>query len=458
MATLTLRREKGSPLTHDELDDNFVSLDVAISNPQFDSGVVVNGGGILINEGDLDIVDGDLILRNGDFKYNPRLAFHDMQAGLDRVIYDSSGGVLIGTDYNGLTSHMRVSRVGNQLLEMGCKTSNSGQHVYVQLGNAGGANGRSSGIKSTQETSDFETWKLSLVAYNPTDGFVDAIDIHSNGDVSVNTPITFHDSAYFENGLTITNGDLVVEGNILDGSGNAIVDGTVSSVDVAVPTGFASAGGPITTSGTVTLSYAGTHSLGLPNNTKQGQWDQAYGWGDHGSQGYLTDAPSNGNQYARKDGGWEVVVSSGGGITYTAGTGINITGGNVIENTAPGITYTAGDGLTLTGTQFKMSGSYNGTFTATGDVVAFSDITLKENVNPITDALDKVSQLTGITFNRIGEERKSTGLSAQELRSVLPEAVHDNDGTLAVAYGNVVGLLVEAIKELKEEVAHLKGK
>ena len=104
MATLTLRGVKGSPLTHDELDDNFLSLDEAIATPQFDSGVSVNGGGITINEGNIDMSDGDIILRNGDFKYNPRLAFHDLAAGVDRVIYDSSGGVLIGTDYNGLNS------------------------------------------------------------------------------------------------------------------------------------------------------------------------------------------------------------------------------------------------------------------------------------------------------------------------------------------------------------------
>jgi hypothetical protein len=69
-----------------------------------------------------------------------------------------------------------------------------------------------------------------------------------------------------------------------------------------------------------------------------------------------------------------------------------------------------------------------------------------------------VSGLTGITFNRIGEERVSTGLSAQDVKAVLPEAVHtDEEGLHAVAYGNIVGLLVEAIKELKDEVAQLKG-
>ncbi len=437
MATLTLRREKGSPLTHDELDDNFFALDSDTSHPKFDSGVYVGGGGIVINEGDLDMKDGDIILRNGDILYNPTLAFHDLEAGVDRVIYDSSGGVLVGTDYNGLTSHLRVSRPGDQLVEIGCKTSNSGQIAFIQLGNAGDVDGRSCGVKATQASSDFQNWKLSLTAYNSTDGFIDAIDIDQHGDVTINEKVTFKDSAFFEMGMDVTgdavfHDNVIVGGNILDGNGNSIADGTVTSVDVQGPAGFTSTGGPITVDGTVTLGYQSSHSLGLPSNATQGQWNSAYAWGDHSLVGYLTDAPNNSNQYARSGGAWAVV--------------------------APAVTYTAGNGLTLSGTSFAMTGSYSGTFTATGDIVAYSDMTLKENVNPITDALEKVTGLNGITFNRIGEERVSTGLSAQDVKAVLPEAVHTNEeGLHAVAYGNIVGLLVEAIKELKDEVAQLKG-
>ena len=452
MATLTLRREKGSPLTHDELDDNFFALDSDTSHPKFDSGVYVGGGGIVINEGDLDVKDGDIILRKGDFKYNPRLAFHDLDAGVDRVIYDSTGGVLVGTDYNGLGSHMRVSRPNGQLVEIGCKTSNSGQIAFVQLGNAGGTNGRSCGVKATQASSDFQNWKLSLTAYNSTDGFIDAIDIDQYGNVTVNEKVTFKDSAFFEMGMDVTgdavfHDNLYVGGNILDGNGNSIADGTVTSVDVQGPTGFTSTGGPITVDGTVTLGYAATHSLGLPSNSKQGQWDQSYAWGDHSLVGYLTDAPNNANQYARKGGAWQVVAPA---TSYTAGGGIGLSGN--------AFSVAAGNGLSQDASGLSMSGSYTGTFTATGDVVALSDITLKENVNPITDALEKVTGLNGITFNRIGEERVSTGLSAQDVKAVLPEAVHTNEeGVHAVAYGNIVGLLVEAIKELKDEVAQLKG-
>jgi len=102
-----------------------------------------------------------------------------------------------------------------------------------------------------------------------------------------------------------------------------------------------------------------------------------------------------------------------------------------------------------------------GDFTATGDVTGFSDRRLKDKITPITNALDRVSQINGVTFNRIDlndTETRHTGVIAQEVQAVLPEAVTaDDNGTLSVAYGNMVGLLVEAIKELKAEIEELKN-
>ena len=96
----------------------------------------------------------------------------------------------------------------------------------------------------------------------------------------------------------------------------------------------------------------------------------------------------------------------------------------------------------------------------TGNVTAYSDISLKENIEVIDNAVDKVSKLRGVTFDRIDKEAlpRQTGLIAQELEKVLPEAVETSElsGIKSVAYGNVVGLLVEAIKELKEEIEELK--
>ena len=120
------------------------------------------------------------------------------------------------------------------------------------------------------------------------------------------------------------------------------------------------------------------------------------------------------------------------------------------------------------GTSYSMPGaslvlggglSVSGAITATGDITAFSDASLKDNVEIIPDALWRVSQVNGYTFNRIDIEDapRQTGVIAQELQKVLPEAVHENeDGILSVAYGNVVGLLIEAIKELSAKVERLE--
>lgn len=107
-----------------------------------------------------------------------------------------------------------------------------------------------------------------------------------------------------------------------------------------------------------------------------------------------------------------------------------------------------------------------GTIRATNDVIAFSDERVKENVETISDAVEKVLCLRGVTFNKINEAKRSMGVIAQEIENILPEVVHtDEDGMKAVAYGNIVGVLIEAIKEqqhqiekLKAEVQYLKSK
>jgi len=97
-----------------------------------------------------------------------------------------------------------------------------------------------------------------------------------------------------------------------------------------------------------------------------------------------------------------------------------------------------------------------GNFTASGDVTAFSDARLKTNVVAVPNALELVSQMRGVFFDKDG--RRSVGVIAQEMAKVLPEVVHGDeaDGMLSVAYGNIVGVLIEAINELQAEIATLK--
>jgi hypothetical protein len=95
-----------------------------------------------------------------------------------------------------------------------------------------------------------------------------------------------------------------------------------------------------------------------------------------------------------------------------------------------------------------------GTIYATGDIIGFSDKRLKSNITIIDSALSKIHKLNGYTFNLQDDEKTHTGLIAQEVLEVLPEAVHQEkkadgtDGYYSLAYGNIAGLFVEAIKEI----------
>jgi hypothetical protein len=114
----------------------------------------------------------------------------------------------------------------------------------------------------------------------------------------------------------------------------------------------------------------------------------------------------------------------------------------------------------------RVSGEVN----ATGDVIAFgtSDRNLKQNITIIDKALDKVLALDGITFNwnntavnilNKNSEIREPGVIAQQVQEVLPEAVSlREDGYLGVRYEKLVPLLIQAIKELKQEVDELKKK
>ena len=97
-----------------------------------------------------------------------------------------------------------------------------------------------------------------------------------------------------------------------------------------------------------------------------------------------------------------------------------------------------------------------GSITAAGDVTAYSDERLKSDIHTITDALAITQQLRGTTYVKDG--KASIGVVAQEVQRVLPELVHEgSDGYLSVAYGNMVAVLIEAVKELNAKVEEMKG-
>lgn len=96
----------------------------------------------------------------------------------------------------------------------------------------------------------------------------------------------------------------------------------------------------------------------------------------------------------------------------------------------------------------------DGTIRATSDVIVTSDSRHKCELRVIDRPLERVRALTGYTYSlRHDPTRRRTGLLAQQVANVLPEAVAtDEQGTMSLAYGNMVGLLVEAIKELQAKL------
>ena len=100
---------------------------------------------------------------------------------------------------------------------------------------------------------------------------------------------------------------------------------------------------------------------------------------------------------------------------------------------------------------------FAGTITAGGNITAYSDKRLKTNIETITSPLEKVNALRGVTFDKDGV--RGLGVIAQETEAVIPEVVmtaDDEMGTKSVAYGNMVGLLIEAIKEQQVQIDELK--
>ena len=119
-------------------------------------------------------------------------------------------------------------------------------------------------------------------------------------------------------------------------------------------------------------------------------------------------------------------------------------------------------GISTSSTSSSYRAYVGGALYAEGDIVAFSDVRKKTDIVTIDNALDKVINLRGVYYTRIDDplRGRQTGVIAQEINEVLPEVVTyaadvDHYG---VSYGNIVGVLIEAIKEQQIQIEELKAK
>ena len=104
----------------------------------------------------------------------------------------------------------------------------------------------------------------------------------------------------------------------------------------------------------------------------------------------------------------------------------------------------------------------SGDFVADGNVGAYSDVSLKEDIYQIENALEKVNNLRGVHFTRKATQAKEIGVVANEVEKIIPELVADHQdkelGSIKVMkYANTVGLLIEAVKELSNQIEDLKN-
>ena len=147
---------------------------------------------------------------------------------------------------------------------------------------------------------------------------------------------------------------------------------------------------------------------------------------------------------------------------------LSLTGSNA--NIALGSNWITGDGTDGEGIYIDNNGNVgigktnpaykldvNGDVQATSFIYS-SDRRLKENIKPVDNALDKILDLEGVSFDWKKDGRSSIGLIAQDVEKVFPEIVHTNKNTglKSVEYGNLVSPLIEAIKEQQKEIEELK--
>jgi hypothetical protein len=252
---------------------------------------------------------------------------------------------------------------------------------------------------------------------------------------------------------------LYADGNTMWHAGN---DGSGSGLDADSLDGYHPQEGAVNNSivkrdGTASIKAHGISLMRQSTPTTGISWynEAYYNWQDYMAAAGATTCGPNGNLTAptglagvtswalrsRMEGvasygwNWETGGGGGGGATATSKMSLQAVSGNL-----------------------QIAGS----FTAGGDVTAYSDKKLKDDVKVIENAVEKIKQVRGVTFirNDIEDNKRQAGVIAQEVEKVLPEVVgYDEDrDTKTVAYGNMVGLLIEAIKEQQETIDKLTSR
>ena len=433
-----------------------------------------NGGNINLKDGGTHY--GTIQNENSDLRINSIIQDKDIifrgndgGTGINALTLDMSNGGK-ATFNNGATSNGDISLGDNKYLLLGnandLQIYHDGSNSYIK-NNTGWLNMPMGGSGLTIANSNF-TENLAKFVVNG------AIELYHNGSKKFETT---------SSGVTVT-------GDISNASGSM-------TIDVGASLRLDSGAGEIELreAGTVFGNFAKTGNDFRINQSIQ-DGDIVFRGNDGGSIiTALTLDMSNAG-----------AATFNNAVTATTfnGDGSNLTG--IPDNNT---TYSAGNGLGLAGTTFNVNGDQRGNIVyigrdnndyigvettamnfvldgnvdmklendgdlhVDGNVVAYSTTTsderLKKDIVKIDNALDKVSQLSGYTFEYKADGKKSAGVIAQEVEKVMPSAVSETTLPLkmgeddkteykTVQYDQLHGLMIEAIKELKAEIEELKAR
>ena len=148
--------------------------------------------------------------------------------------------------------------------------------------------------------------------------------------------------------------------------------------------------------------------------------------------------------------------------TTVNSTSVSIGANNLIVGTSLYVVSNGNVGIGDSSPSYPLD--VNGNINSSNTVFAVhfdnvSDISLKENVNPLHDAIDTLNKLTPVSFNWKDTDNKSYGLIAQEVEQILPTIVHSKpDGTKTVNYIEIIAFLIAAVKDLQRQIDDINRK
>lgn len=405
-----------------------------------------------------------------------------LYAGQIQNFYNATGStVTISSGGSGTFSGPAGTGSGNFSLGAGnvISVQSDGQNWVVLLG-AGGAISGTTGAFSGNVTLTGSTPTLNLNNTAPTiatnssgstaavfntnattvniGGGATSVNIANNASTASTVTVG---GAITANSLSIngtTGGTVSLTSAVTSGTVN-VFNGTTGTLNIGtgITSGSFNLGSGMTT-GTMTIGTAAAGVVNVRFNTSATNATTAalvVGGGVAAASAYFTSLTVTNTITGSVSG------NAGTATTATNATNVATTGAVSTAGTYY-VPFVASNGSSNQGLSTTASLNFNpsnGTLTATL-LVASSDEKYKTNVTPITNALDKVLQLVGVEFDRISTGNHEIGVIAQQVEKILPEVVVTDleTGDKSVAYGNMVGLLIQAIKEQQAQIEYLKGR